>query len=88
MQDDEGFACKMLLIFLNRIQNFKFLGNFQSDIIIQRQLFIYFHIPKFEIFWDVTDDLPSPRRNFPADFCLPESFLSLCVFCPAEAADL
>jgi hypothetical protein len=21
------------------------------------------------------------------DFCLPESFLSLCVFCPAEAAD-
>jgi hypothetical protein len=23
----------------------------------------------------------------PADFCLPESFLSLCVFCPAEAAE-
>jgi hypothetical protein len=22
-----------------------------------------------------------------ADFCLPESFLSLCVFCPAEAAE-
>jgi hypothetical protein len=21
-----------------------------------------------------------------ADFCLPENFLSLCVFCPAEAA--
>jgi hypothetical protein len=24
---------------------------------------------------------------FPADFCLPESFLSLCVFRPAEAAE-
>jgi hypothetical protein len=23
----------------------------------------------------------------PADFCLPESFLSVCVFCPAEAAE-
>jgi hypothetical protein len=23
----------------------------------------------------------------PADFYLPESFLSLCVFCPAEAAE-
>jgi hypothetical protein len=23
----------------------------------------------------------------PTDFCLPESFLSLCVFCPAEAAE-
>jgi hypothetical protein len=23
----------------------------------------------------------------PADFCLSESFLSLCVFCPAEAAE-
>jgi hypothetical protein len=23
----------------------------------------------------------------PADFCLPESFLSMCVFRPAEAAD-
>jgi hypothetical protein len=23
----------------------------------------------------------------PADFCLPESFLSLCVFCPAEVAE-
>jgi hypothetical protein len=23
---------------------------------------------------------------FLADFCLPESFLSLCVFCPADAA--
>jgi hypothetical protein len=22
-----------------------------------------------------------------ADFCLPESFLSMCVFCPAEAAE-
>jgi hypothetical protein len=22
----------------------------------------------------------------PADFCLPESFLSLCIFCPVEAA--
>jgi hypothetical protein len=22
-----------------------------------------------------------------ADFCLPESFLSVCVFCPAEAAE-
>jgi hypothetical protein len=22
-----------------------------------------------------------------ADFCLPESFLSLCAFCPAEAAE-
>jgi hypothetical protein len=24
----------------------------------------------------------------PADFCMPESFLSLCVFCPAEAVSL
>jgi hypothetical protein len=78
MQDDEGFACKMLLIFLNRIQKFKFLVNFQSDIIIQRKLFIYFHIPKFEIFWDVTDDLPSPGRNFPGRF-LPTEELSLSV---------
>jgi hypothetical protein len=23
----------------------------------------------------------------PADFCLPQSFLSVCVFCPAEAAE-
>jgi hypothetical protein len=23
----------------------------------------------------------------PADFCLPESFLSLCVFCPAQVAE-
>jgi hypothetical protein len=23
----------------------------------------------------------------PIDFCLPDSFLSLCVFCPAEAAE-
>jgi hypothetical protein len=23
----------------------------------------------------------------PTDFCLPKSFLSLCVFCPAEAAE-
>jgi hypothetical protein len=32
----------------------------------------------------------SPLREgiSPADFCLPESFLSLCVFRPAEAADL
>jgi hypothetical protein len=31
----------------------------------------------------------SPLREgiSPTDFCLPESFLSLCVFCPAEAAD-
>jgi hypothetical protein len=30
----------------------------------------------------------SPLREgiFPADFCLPESFLSVCVFYPAEAA--
>jgi hypothetical protein len=31
----------------------------------------------------------SPLREgiSPADFCLPESFLSLCVFCPAEVAE-
>jgi hypothetical protein len=31
----------------------------------------------------------SPLREgiSPADFCLLESFLSLCVFCPAEAAE-
>jgi hypothetical protein len=31
----------------------------------------------------------SPFREgiSPADFCLPESFLSMCVFCPAEAAE-
>jgi hypothetical protein len=31
----------------------------------------------------------SPLREgiSPADFCLPESFLSLCVFRPAEAAE-
>jgi hypothetical protein len=31
----------------------------------------------------------SPLREeiFPADFCLPESFLSVCVFHPAEAAE-
>jgi hypothetical protein len=34
---------------------------------------------------DDGDDFPPPGRNFPADFCLPESFLSVCVFCPAEA---
>jgi hypothetical protein len=59
MQDDEGFACKMFFleffgICFNRIQNFKFLVNFQFDIIIQSQFFIYFHIPKFGKFWDVT----------------------------------
>jgi hypothetical protein len=31
----------------------------------------------------------SPLREgiSPADFCLPESFLSLCVFCPTEATE-
>jgi hypothetical protein len=31
----------------------------------------------------------SPHREgiSPADFCLPESFLSLCVYRPAEAAE-
>jgi hypothetical protein len=31
----------------------------------------------------------SPHREgiSSADFCLPESFLSLCVFCPAEATE-
>jgi hypothetical protein len=31
----------------------------------------------------------SPLREgiFPTDFCLPQSFLSLYVFCPAEAAE-
>jgi hypothetical protein len=31
----------------------------------------------------------SPLREgiSPAYFCLPESFFSLCVFCPAEAAE-
>jgi hypothetical protein len=31
----------------------------------------------------------SPLREgiSPADFCLPKSFLSLCVFCPAEVAE-
>jgi hypothetical protein len=28
--------------------------NFHSKTIIQRRLFIYFHIPKFGNFWDVT----------------------------------
>jgi hypothetical protein len=31
--------------------------------------------------------LPSPRSNFLVEFCLPESFLSLCVFRPTEAAE-
>jgi hypothetical protein len=37
----------------------------------------------------VTMALISPLREgiSPADFCLPESFLSLCVFCPAEATE-
>jgi hypothetical protein len=30
---------------------------------------------------------PLPEGIFLADFCLPESFFSLCVFCPAEAAE-
>jgi hypothetical protein len=31
----------------------------------------------------------SPLREgiSPADFCLPDSFLSVCVFCPAEAVE-
>jgi hypothetical protein len=37
----------------------------------------------------VTIAMISPLREgiSSADFCLPESFLSLCVFRPAEAAD-
>jgi hypothetical protein len=33
--------------------------------------------------------IPPPLREgiSLADFCLPESFLSLCVFCPAEVAE-
>jgi hypothetical protein len=37
----------------------------------------------------VTIAMISPLREgiSPADFCLPESFFSLSVFCPAEAAE-
>jgi hypothetical protein len=37
----------------------------------------------------VTMAMISPLREgiSLADFCLPESFLSVCVFCPAEAAE-
>ena len=31
---------------------------------------------------DDGDDLPSPGRNSPSDFSLPESFFSLCGFRP------
>ena len=31
---------------------------------------------------DDSDELPSPRRNSPVDFSLPESFFSLCGFHP------
>jgi hypothetical protein len=36
---------------------------------------------------DDGDDFPSPEGISMVDFCLPESFLSLCVFRPAEAVE-
>ena len=37
---------------------------------------------------DDGDDFPSPGRNFPTDFSLPESFFSLCGFRPCSGGGI